>query len=92
MRRLQTKVGRLQTKGQGIGKLVHSLGSMNLSPMIPEITSNPPNRPIWFVDDPLWFADTSFCISNTQQLLKITSNSAHFFQKPCTIQINALPL
>ena len=34
MRRLQTKVGRLQTKGQGIGKLVHSLGSMNLSPMI----------------------------------------------------------
>ena len=34
MRRLQTKVGRLQTKGQGIGTLVHSLGSMNLSPMI----------------------------------------------------------
>ena len=74
------------------GTLVHSLGSMNLSPMIPEITSNPPNRPIWFVDDPLWFADTSFCISNTQQLLKITSNSALFFQNPCTIQINALPL
>ena len=36
MRRLQTKVGRLQTKGQGIGTLVHSLGSMNLSPMIPD--------------------------------------------------------
>ena len=34
MRRLQTKVGRLQTKGQGIGTLVHSLRSMNLSPMI----------------------------------------------------------
>ena len=64
----------------------------NLSPMIPEITSNPPNRPIWFVDDPIWFADTSFCISNTQQLLKIASNSALFFQKPCTIQINVLPL
>ena len=82
-------------KGQrvmGTGTLVHSLGSMNLSPMIPEITSNPPNRPIWFVDDPLWFADTSFCISNTQQLLKITSNSALFFQNPCTIQINVLHL
>ncbi|WP_301638772.1 hypothetical protein, partial [Xylanibacter brevis] len=60
--------------------------------MIPEITSNPPNRPIWFVDDPLWFVNASFCISNTQQLLKITSNSALFFQKPCTIQINALHL
>ena len=76
----------------GTGTLVHSLGSMNLSPMIPEITSNPPNRPIWFVDDPLWFADTSFCISNTQQLLKITSNSTLFPQKPCTIQIHVLPL
>ena len=76
----------------GTGTLVHSLGSMNLSPMILEITSNPPNRPIWFVDDPLWFADTSFCISNTQQLLKITSISTLFPQKPCTIQINALPL
>ena len=41
MRRLQTKVGRLQTKGQGIGKLVHSLGSMNLSPMIPDPNSHP---------------------------------------------------
>ena len=28
-----------------------------------EITSNPPNRPIWFVDAPLWFADAAFCIS-----------------------------
>ena len=57
-----------------------------------KITSNPPNRPIWFVDDPIWFVDTSFCISNTQQLLKITSISTLFPQKPCTIQINALPL
>ena len=31
-----------------------------LSPMIPEITSNPPNRPIWFVDDQLCFADAAF--------------------------------
>ena len=30
--------------------------------------------------------------SNTQQLLKITSISTLFPQKPCTIQINALPL
>ena len=28
-----------------------------------EITSNPPNRTIWFVDDQLWFADAAFCIS-----------------------------
>ena len=28
-----------------------------------EITSNPPNRPIWLVDDQLWFADAAFCIS-----------------------------
>ena len=28
-----------------------------------KITSNPPNRTIWFVDDPLWFADAAFCIS-----------------------------
>ena len=73
------------TRVMGTGTLVHFLGSMNLSPMIP-------NRPIWFVDDPIWFVDTSFCISNTQQLLKITSISTLFFQKPCTIQINALPL
>src|SRR5574344_2844506 len=52
----------------------------------------PPNRPIWFVIYPLWFVDTLFCISNTQQLLKIASISALFFQKPCTIQINVLPL
>ena len=76
----------------GTGTLVHFLGSMNLSPMIPEITSNPPNRPIWFVIYPLWFVDTSFCISNTQQLLKIASISTLFFQNPCTIQINVLPL
>ena len=76
----------------GTGTLVHSLGAMNLSPMIPEITSNPPNRPIWFVIYPLWFVDTSFCISNTQQLLKIASISTLFFQNPCTIQINVLPL
>ena len=29
---------------------------------------------------------------NTQHLLKTTSISAFFFQNPCTIQINALPL
>ena len=57
-----------------------------------KITSNPPNRPIWFVDAQLWFADAAFCISNTQHLLKIASISALFPQKPCTIQINALPL
>ncbi len=28
-----------------------------------EITSNPPNRPIWLVDDQLWFSDAAFCIS-----------------------------
>ena len=28
-----------------------------------EITSNPPNRPIWLVDDQLWIADAAFCIS-----------------------------
>ena len=57
-----------------------------------KITSNPPNRPIWFVDAQLWFADAAFCISNTQHLLKITSISTLFFQNPCTIQINVLPL
>ena len=57
-----------------------------------EITSNPPNRTIWFVDAQLWFADAAFCISNTQHLLKIASISTHFFQNPCTIQINVLPL
>ena len=28
-----------------------------------KITSNPPNRPIWFVDAQLWFADAAFFIS-----------------------------
>ena len=36
------------------------------------------DRPIWFVDAPLWFVDTSFCISNTQHLLKIASISTLF--------------
>ena len=89
---IETSARVMGTRVMGTGTLVHSLGSMNLSPMILEITSNPPNRPIWFVDDPLWFADTSFCISNTQQLLKITSISALFPQNPCIIQIIALPL
>ena len=57
-----------------------------------KITSNPSDRPIWFVIYPLLFADAAFCISNTQHLLKIASISALFFQNPCTIQINALPL
>ena len=47
MRRLQTKVGRLQTKGQGIGKLVHSLGSMNLSPMILRGKTEDENDEMW---------------------------------------------
>ena len=54
----------------GTGTLVHFLGSMNLSPMIPEITSNPPNRPIWFVDAQLWFADAAFCISKHPTTVK----------------------
>ena len=35
-----------------------------------KITSNPPNRPIWFVDDPLWFADAAFCISKHPTTVK----------------------
>ena len=51
-----------------------------------------PHSPIWFVIYTLWFVDTSFCISNTQHLLKITSISTLFFQNPCTIQINVVSL
>ena len=40
-----------------------------------KITSNPPNRPIWFVDNPLWFADAAFCISKHQTSVK---NHLHF--------------
>ena len=43
-----------------------------------KITSNPPNRPIWFVDAQLWFVNAAFCISNTQHLLKIASISTLF--------------
>ena len=57
-----------------------------------KITPNPPNRPIWFVDAQLWFADVAFCISKHPNLLKTTSISEFFFQNPCTIQINVLPL
>ena len=35
-----------------------------------EITSNPPNRPIWLVDDQLWFADAAFCISKHPTYVK----------------------
>ena len=51
-----------------------------------------PHSPIWFVIYPLWFVDTSFCISNTQQLLKIASISTLFPQNPCTIKINVVSL
>ena len=57
-----------------------------------KVTSNPSDRPIWFVVAPLWFVDAAFCISNTQHLLNITSISTLFFQNPCTIQINVLPI
>ena len=40
-----------------------------------EITINPPNRPIWFVDAPLWFADAAFCISKHPTSVK---NHLHF--------------
>ena len=40
-----------------------------------EITSNPPNRPIWLVDDQLWFADAAFCISKHPTSVK---NNLHF--------------
>ena len=40
-----------------------------------KITINPPNRPIWFVDDPLWFADAAFCISKHPTSVK---NNLHF--------------
>ena len=43
-----------------------------------EITSNPPNRTIWFVDAQLWFADAAFCISKPHHLLKIASISTLF--------------
>ena len=42
--------------------------------------------------DPTLGINAAFFISNTQQLLKITSISTLFPQIPCTIQINVLPL
>ena len=57
-----------------------------------KITSNPPNRPIWFVDAQLWFADAAFCISKHPTFVKNHLHFRTFFQNPCTIQINALPL
>ena len=44
-----------------------------------EITSNPPNRPIWFVDNPLGFADAAFCISKHPTSVK---NRLHFLTFP----------
>ena len=40
-----------------------------------EITSNPPNRTIWFVDAQLWFADAAFRISKHPTSVK---NHLHF--------------
>ena len=40
-----------------------------------KITSNPPNRPIWFVDAQLWFADAAFFISKHPTSVK---NNLHF--------------
>ena len=57
-----------------------------------KITSNPPNRTIWFVDDPLWFADAAFCISKHPTSVKNHLHFHTFPQKSCTIQINALSL
>ena len=44
----------------------------------------PPNRPIWLVDDQLWFADAAFCISkhptsvkNHLQFRTFSSKSLH---------------
>ena len=57
-----------------------------------KVSTNPPNRTIWFVDAPLWFADAVFFIYKHPTSVKTTSISALFPQNPCTIQINALPL
>ena len=40
-----------------------------------EMTSNPPNRTIWFVDAQLWFADAAFCISKHPTTV---NNHLHF--------------
>ena len=57
-----------------------------------KVSTNPPNRTIWFVDDPLWFVDAVFFIYKHPTSVKTTSISTLFPQNPCTIQINALPL
>ena len=93
----------LSFKHQNCQKIIQYSDNLTITHAIPryfgcnttercKITSNPPNRLIWFVDNPLWFADAAFSSRNTQHLLRITSISTLFFQTPCTIQINALPL
>ena len=62
-----------------------------------EITSNPPNRTIWFVDAPLWFADAAFCISkhptsvkNHLQFRTFSTKSLHNPNKCLTFALSVL--
>ena len=57
-----------------------------------KITSNPPNRPIWFVDAPLWFVNAAFCISKHPTSVKNHLHFRTFSSKSLHIQINALSL
>ena len=52
-----------------------------LSPMILEITSNPPNRPIWFVIYPLWFVNAAFCTSQHPTTVKNARQIITFLPK-----------
>ena len=47
-----------------------------------KITSNPPNRTIWFVDAPLWFEDAAFCISKHPTSVKNHLQFRTFPPKP----------
>ena len=65
----------LSYKHQNHQKIIQYSDNLTITHTIPhyfgcKVTSNPPNRTIWFVDDPLWFVNAAFCTSQHTTTVK----------------------
>ena len=89
----------LSYKHQNHQKIIQYSDNLTITHTIPhyfgcKVTSNPPNRTIWFVDDPLWFVNAAFCTSqhtttvkNTRQIITFCIKLAAALQNK---QVNLL--
>ena len=93
----------LSFKHQNCQKIIQYSDNLTITHAIPryfgcntkercKITSNPPNRTIWFVVAPLWFVDAAFFISKHPTSVKNHLHFRIFPSKPLHNPINALSL